>query len=280
MARDEIVPIGQVLHDIGARLQRAVASPEEIRRQAQEMAQRREASLDAAVRKNLRERSIPSKREIREAVLARSAPMTEPYKTLIKGLWWREQRRLPTGEAPGLLLAMAGNNGCGKTSAGCWVVARWPKTALWVSAEELGAASDNDWSAFVQARARWTEVDLLFVDDLGMEKAPKSKARVIERFGTLVLTRYDLGRATVAATNMTMASFCEAYLATDEEYLRGDGTRVRGNARLTSRLSKEQHAGGCPYWYEFVGAPDYRDLKNRRMIDALPRSNAAKLLGE
>lgn len=266
--------IGKALETLASH----VASPDTIRRREEELARRSAVSWDRMVRRNMNDRGVPSHAPTRAAVSAEDVALTAPLLAVLRALLWRHRRRLPTGEAPGLLVALTGPHGCGKTVAGSWTAVRWPLDAQVVTARDLGEMPDSDWSGFVAARARWMAVDLLVVDDLGSDRERDRGARAAARFASLVLARYDAGRATVVSANVGQRDFCETYLATSDEFRTRRGEVVRGNEWLTSRLSNEQYGHGCPYWYEFDGAPDYRSQEKRRLLDGLKRVNGRQAM--
>lgn len=201
----------------------------------------------------LQARGVPRDANVRAAVRRDAAAATAPLLDAVAGLRWRRGRRLPSGESPGLVLILQGPPGCGKSTAGAWVAARWPRDALFLTAEELGAVPDTDWSTHVDARERWRRVDLLILDDVGAERDGRATSRVASRCGPLLLARYNEGRATLVTTNRDAEAFCDGYLATDEP----DAT-TPGNGRLADRLRAAQQGAGCPYWYQYQGAESYR----------------------
>lgn len=271
------LPLSSLLASRMASIRQAVASPERIAMVTEEQRRRDALRRDADMRRALLERAIPSKPETRDAVRLDTVPLTMSLETVLRALAWRQAHRRPTGETPGLLVVLAGSNGAGKTVAGCWVVARWEKTAMWLAARDLALTPDTDWSAYAEMRRKWAEVDLLMIDDVGAERGAHAERQIIERFASLVLARYEAGLATIVATNLMQGRFCARYLATDAPVSLPDGRVMSGNARLRSRLSGEQRGGGCEYWYEFDGAPDLRETSNAGLLAELPRMNAAQL---
>lgn len=268
--RSTPVDLATLLRETMASVSQHTASPEEIARRAAELKARERAQRADRVREAMRLRNIPNHRDTRLAVYAPQLARTTVAADLLAALSWRYERRLRGGEMPGLLVVLAGPNGCGKTVAACWTVARWPRSALYVSATEFGHTPDSDYSAYVEVRQRWLEVDLLVVNDLGAEKSRATQERIEQRFGPLLLERYELGRATVVTTNLEAADFCEVYLATQSDY-RNESGAVKGNAWLASRLSREQAGGGMPYWFDYPNAPDLRDPSNAPLLAGLPR---------
>jgi hypothetical protein len=271
MPLSEPKPVSDVLASAVKALADHVATPEAAARREVELEARRRFAATSAVRRNIESRRIPSHRETRAAVLSESVALTAPLRSMLRALKWRHDRKLPTGEMPGLLVALKGPHGCGKTVACAWCVARWPRDAVIVTARELGEVPDTDWSDYVTLRGRWMTADLLVIDDVGADAMQARRRRAAERFASLVLARYDAGGATVASTNVSEQEFCDTYLATAEDVRLRDGRVVRGNGWLASRLSHEQRGGGCEYWYEFDSAPDYRQERSRITLSGLKR---------
>ena len=273
---NEPLSIAAILQERRRAISAALATPERIA--MAEATARHTAAMkrDTEMRRALEERRIPTKPETRDVVRQDTIPLTVCLATLLRALAWRQARRRPTGEAPGLLVVLAGTNGAGKTVAGCWIVARWSKSSMWLSARELAETPDSDWNTYVEERAKWFGVDLLMVDDLGAERSKAAEARIAHRFSSLVLARYEAGLATIVATNVSQGLFCGRYLATDEPRTLADGRRVHGNERLRSRLSGEQRGQGCEYWYELEGAPDFREKHNATLLSTLPRLDAQR----
>lgn len=230
-----------------------------LERRARHEADQRRARLELT----LQARGVPRDANVRAAVRLDAPAATAPLLDAMAGLRWRHARRLPTGESPGLVLILQGPVGCGKTVAGAWVAARWPRDALFLTAEDLGAVPDSDWSTHVEDRSRWRRVDLLVLDDVGAERDGRATSRVASRCGPLLLARYNDGKATIITTNRDVQSFCELYLATDEP------GEVPGNARLADRLSAAQQGAGCAYWYQYQGAESYRGTEGAARLAAL-----------
>lgn len=234
------------------------------------------------IERAIKSRNIPSRPETRGVVRNSQVPVTPALDAIMRGLAWRERGRTVTGEIPGLVLILSGSTGCGKTAAGCWVLVRWPRTSLRVTAAELGDLPDTDWSAHVETRERWATADLLLIDDVGTETSRRTPPRV----SGLLIRRYEEGRATLVTTNLSAGAFCATYLATYEEGADGDTERVakHGNARMTSRLSHEQYRSGdpsgTPYWCTLQNQRDYRahGEATEAAFAALPRASDEAVL--
>lgn len=234
-------PVADVFGEALQRLHNAPGAAEhrlaaEQRRRALE-AQRRAAAME----EQLRARCLPRDASLRAVIRAERLRATAPALDVTAALAWRQERRLPTGETPGMLLVLEGPRGCGKTAPASWFVARWPRPALFLTAQTFGAVPDSDWSAHVDSRARWEQVDLLVLDDLGMER---DSGRVAARSGPLLLSRYNEGLATIITTNLSAERFVAQYLATDD----GSGPSSRA---LSDRLRETQQRRGCPYWRRY-----------------------------
>ena len=236
----------------------SVQSAETEARRARHQREQRAARLELS----LQARAVPRDAATRAAVRREPVPATAPLLDVLAGLRWRHSMRLRSGESPGLVLVCQGPPGCGKSVAAAWVTARWRRDALFLTAEELAAVPDSDWSTHVDARERWRTVDLLTLDDVGAERDGRAAARVASRCGPLLLARYNEGRATLITTNRDARSFCEVYLATDEP---GETP-----GRLASRLREAQQGAGCPYWYQYQCAESYRGLDGAARLATLP----------
>jgi DNA replication protein DnaC len=129
-------------------------------------------------------------------------------------LAWRKAR----GSHRALVLALCGGCGTGKSVALGWAVLRHDGSARMISSDRAGSYDPSQ--AHSQSRAEWDRivgVDLLAIDELGDEDRP-------DRVGVLLRARYNAGKATLLAGNLTPAQFRERYC--DE--------------RLRSRLSRQQ----------------------------------------
>ena len=231
-------------------------------------AERRAALLES----RLGARGVPRDAAVRLPVRSRSVPGTAPLLGALAALRWRHERRLPSGEAPGLVVVLQGPPGCGKTVAGAWIVARWPRAALFVPSDDLAAVPDSDWSDHAEVRERWRRVELLVIDDVGAERDGRARERVASRTGPLLLSRYNDGLATLVTTNRDARSFCDTYFATDE-------SPGGGNARLASRLREAQQDRGCPYWLRYGDARSFRGSEGEKALADLAKIEARDLLG-
>lgn len=260
-------PVGSLLDVTLARLRELDPEARALRRVRHD-AEQRAARLEVA----LQARGVPRDACVRAAVRRDAAAATAPLLDALDALRWRRGRRLPTGESPGMVLILQGPPGCGKSTAGAWIAARWPRDAQFLTAEELGAVPDTDWSTHVDARDRWRRVDLLILDDVGAERDGRATSRVAGRCGPLLLARYNDGRATVVTTNRDAEAFCDVYLATDEP----DAT-TPGNGRLADRLRGAQQGAGCPYWRQYQSAESYRGPDGEARLAALDTIPASAL---
>ena len=261
-------PLTDALHGAVARLQRLASAPTPALE-----ARRREGARQAsatALERALRARGIPRHAETRAAVRDPTPALTPAFAALLTALRWRETRRLPSGEAPGLVVVLESDvRGCGKTVAASWVATRWPGDALVLPADDLGSVPDTDWSAHVEVRARWLSVEFLVLDDVGSDlgTASRGTTRIAQRTGPLILRRYNDGLVTVVTTNVPADRFIETYFATDGHVPDGHDPV----ASLASRLSAEQRGNGCDYWYRFDGAASYRGPDGRARLAGLRR---------
>ena len=261
-------PLTDALHGAVARLQRLASVPTPALEARRREGARQKAAV--ALERALRARGIPKHADTRAAVRDPSPALTPAFAALLGALRWRERRRLPSGEAPGLVVVLESDvRGCGKTVAAAWVATRWPGDALVLPADDLGSVPDTDWSAHVEVRARWQSVELLVLDDVGSDLGTggRGTTRVAQRTGPLLLRRYNDGLVTIVTTNVPADRFIETYFATEERAPEGHDPV----ASLASRLSDEQRKNGCDYWYRFDGAASYRGPDGRARLAGLRR---------
>lgn len=268
-------PLTDALHGAVARLQHLASAPT-----AALEARRREGARQkaaAALEHALRTRGIPRHADTRAAVRHATPALTPPFVALLGALLWRERRRLPSGEAPGLVVVLeSAVRGCGKTVAASWVAARWPGEALVLTADDLGSVPDTDWSTHVETRALWQRVELLLLDDVGSDLGAggRGTTRVAQRTGPLLLRRYNDGLVTVITTNVPAERFVEVYFATENRATEGHDPI----ASLASRLSDEQRGNGCDYWYRFDDADSFRGPEGHARLARLARLDPASFL--
>jgi hypothetical protein len=109
------------------------------------------------------------------------------------------------------LLVLGGPTGRGKSATATWIAGTL-EACWWISAKDVRVG--DAWS---QAFPRALKAAILVIDDLGQEGNDWAS----KELGSLMESRFDKGRRTVATTNLPLASLAKAY---------GD--------RLASRLSR------------------------------------------
>lgn len=204
---------------------------------AGDLADRQDAgrrALEAIERQRVREqaveRGVPAERGVLDFAAEWDPATTQAVVAVQQALQWRGVR----GVRQPLVLVVLGPVGTGKSVALGWAVTHHGYTARHVAAPDLPGRVDH--SAMRETRERLVRVDLLAVDEVGTEDKP---ATVLD----LVLDRYNAGKATLLAGNVTKAQFAERYT---------DG-------RLRSRLARQQ-ADGQPVLVVLAG----EDLRQRR----------------
>jgi len=204
--------LARVIH-IADRYRGALASGD---LEASQAASRR--SLDRIVRGRTRElateRGVPAERGVLDFAADASPPATAAMLAVRSALAWRAARGL---HQP-LVLVVLGPVGTGKSCALGWAVAHHDRNARHISAPDALALVDH--SAMREARERLVRVDLLALDEAGTEEKP---ATVLD----LVLDRYNAGKVTLFAGNVTREQFAERYT----------------DVRLRSRLARQQADG-------------------------------------
>ena len=212
-----------------------------------------EAEREHAERESLAaKRNVPGNPAVRAVAIARSPVNTPALEAIRTVLSWRHGGPEPRS----LGFVLIGPPGNGKTSAISWAVTWHHRPALYALARAIGATPNNGWSENLLALKRWASVDLLAIDELGHEESPEACARV----AALLAQRYDDGKATLCAGNLSADQFADRY----------------GNERIVSRLRNEQFrqglGGGCPYLREL--APD--DMRDPLRAAQLEFGNAAR----
>lgn len=99
------------------------------------------------------------------------------------------------------LCIIAGPTGRGKTVAATWAAGALD-ACYWISAKDVRVG--DAWS---QAFPRALKAANLIVDDLGQEGTDWASGEL----GSLIESRYDKGRRTLATTNLTMAQIAKRY---------------------------------------------------------------------
>lgn len=143
--------------------------------------------------------------------------------------WSRTHRR-------GMLLVLSGPSYCGKSVALASSVWHSPEPARFIFAEEVGAIADSAFSETKALRDALVRVPLLAIDEAWRERGREAAWRL----ASLLQRRYNDGRRTLVASNLTIEAFTETYLVDPN----GDVSSA-----MESRL-EEQKADGCRWWVE------------------------------
>lgn len=161
-----------------------------------------------------------------------------------EALSWRAARsRELHGRAP-VLRMLGGPVGRGKTVALAWSVVHHVRGARYVTATEIAATPRNGYSTNEDAHRRWERVDLLCVDEVGMD------AQTDALVG-LMLARWTAGGATLLAGNLNRREFTARYLSGPL------------GERLTDRVSGVQKRGGCD-WFVLSSGPSLRGAEGAK----------------
>lgn len=222
-----------------------------------------ERRASARVIERLSDRGIPRHEGTRKVAVTPRIPCTAAVASMIAALRWCYTQSPVPGARRGAVVILAGDVGCGKSAGGAWFIAHLPVPALFITADEVAGIPNNDWSSHQIARERLREIEVLFIDEAGLEGSERAGPRI----ASILHRRYDRGLLTVVATNLDLASFRDRYF----ELADARGERFSGSNRpLISRLQNEQEgAGKLPWWYELHPA-DYRLPENAARLAKAP----------
>lgn len=189
---------------------------------------------------------IPEHAGLRLVACSEDPIATPAMSKCLQASAWRDARTAEVAAKLGAkagswpaLLFLSGAPDSGKSCAMAWTAVHHPARALFVTAAEIAATAFGHSETTEQWR-EWYDVDLLCIDELGLERGePDKLARVL-------VERYNRGRFTLCAGNLTLEEF-------QGRYNPGEQTR------LWSRLEREQGqlAGGLP-WYVLLEPCDLR----------------------
>lgn len=173
---------------------------------------------------------VPDDEDLREVVLEESPPETDALRVFREAVaWWKRTGR-------GCVRLVIGTKGTGKTSGACHALIRAGESGLFVPAHKVGAKPENAWSGNAELWDLWSTVDVLVIDDFGVEHVESTA------FASLLLRRHGAGLLTLATSNLTLALFTNRYLEHDlgERFLermrlaQGRARMVEGRLRYTS----------------------------------------------
>lgn len=160
------------------------------------------------------ERGVPSERGVLPVAAADDLATTPAVVAVQRAMAWRDAR----GARQPLVLVVLGPVGTGKSVALGHAIAHHERNARHVIAPDvLPRASYSELRA---ARAKMVAVDLLAIDEIGTEEKPTV---VLD----MILDRYNAGKATIIAGNVTKEQFSDRY----------------ADDRLRSRLGRQQADG-------------------------------------
>lgn len=233
---DHAAALGAVLDRVVPLARTALAAPDVENRRAEL------AALEAArIRRELGlradDRGVPRHPELRAVALAeRVERPTMALVAIERALAWRAATRQHGALPQPLVVVLAGPPGVGKSTAVARLVTRWSRRARFVRAREVAALAS--WET--GPRALLGAVQLLAVDEAGLEEGDRAGARI----AGLLCERTDCatcpGAVTVVVTNLDAAAFRARYV----------------DDRLASRLDAQERRG-CEWWVE-LGGDDLR----------------------
>ena len=226
--------------------------PEDVARRLAEAQRRRVGTLKVLARSL----EVPEDEDLRAAVLNDDVPVTPALAAVQGALAWRGHR------SRGLVLAVGGPPGTGKSVALAHALVRVEQSALFVAATTIGATPRNGFSENDHAWQRWLGVAVLAVDDVGVERGDP------EQVAALLWERYDHGRATLVSTNLARQEFAARYLSGEigrrvaDRLIRAQGRAIEGAG---GRL--EIGPGGQP-WFVGVEGESLRGMAARVALRA------------
>lgn len=191
----------------------------------------RAAQAAARAESRARAAGVPRHPDLLRAALRGSPAPTDALAAVRDALAWRERTRTAAGARP-FLRALGGPPGTGKSVALAWACVHGEGTARFAPAS-VADQELRSWGPDARAaKDALRQVDLLALDDAG-------RAADTDAIRELLALRYDDGRATLLATNLTSEDVVTRYL----------------DARLADRLIRDQQAapGGLAWWVPCVG---------------------------
>lgn len=215
-----------------------------------ELERRYERDARRALQSAPRERGVPDDPGIMGVVLSDKLPRTPPVGVIADAAAWRD-RNASAGRLPPVTVVLSGTAGCGKSSAGAAFAARIDG-GLYVTAADVGALSDSDWSGNAELRRRWETAPFLFVDDLGVEWSRHSARRIM----TLQHLRHNRALFTVYSTNLNYDQFDKGFLNTTDPNVRD---RIMSRLDVGQAKGGDPNADGFPWWWEIKVDGDFRD---------------------
>lgn len=196
-----------------------------------------EAARRTTVANNFSARNLP-----RDALLletfkqlpANDIPETPALAAYKRAIAWREQwcqLHASQGESAvrigtGMMFVACGTYGIGKTFALATCVLHHKSFAWFELSSTIAGTAPNGWSENEARWRQWEAVDLLAIDEVGDEIAGNPQL-----VGALVTRRFNEGRGTILATNLSPRQFAE---------------RIGIDGRLQDRLVNGQGHAGAP----------------------------------
>jgi DNA replication protein DnaC len=154
------------------------------------------------------ERGVPLAKSLMEIAIQQNPPTTMAINGIRDALTWRQSKTGYGGSRYPLILVLSSPPGAGKTTAMAWATGQHKYSALYVYARVITATPDNGWSENQDKWDRWTGVDLLSIDEIGIDSGGVGA----DLLGALLSRRYDFGRATICATNCDWETFKVRYV--------------------------------------------------------------------
>lgn len=231
----EHITFQATLQRIAAQLQ----STADLKERTASAASARRIVLTQSIMTRAEERGVPLHPDVQAVLLLDRPYRTPALQAVHSAIEWRRRTHQPPLRPRPVTLVLAGVPGSGKTSTLAWIVSRWTGSALYTQAIEVAILPETSRDEDRRARARFASVDLLAIDEAGLEESERAG----QRLAALLCARHDAAKFTIIATNLASGDFAERYLS----------------PRVKSRVSVEQSQRGCPWWRDLEPV-DYRKL--------------------
>lgn len=150
------------------------------------------------------EAGVPEELWVRQIALDDRPAESAALHAFREAIAWREALSSARGRRS-VIRYVAGPSGLGKSCAMAWCVTHHPRRGVFVSASKVAMTPRNAFSTNEAKWEHWLSVDLLCVDEVGLEESGS------DQIVFLLVERYNQGLATLAAGNLSRKAFGERY---------------------------------------------------------------------